>query len=128
MSTKIRPIVSESNASYISKERRYELVHFCKQYDEWKNEIKKETELARPGEFDPTGNKAVKLARLNGYICLVEEAAKQTSKDLFKYILEGVTHNKTYEEVRACMGIPCCRNEYYLLYRRFFYILSEMRD
>lgn len=35
MCTNVRPNVSKKNDYYISKERYYELKHFCLQYNDW---------------------------------------------------------------------------------------------
>lgn len=37
MGTVIRPVIKDTDAYTISKERRYELMHFCLQYPEWRN-------------------------------------------------------------------------------------------
>ena len=125
MGTKIRPSVSEKNENYISKERYYELAHFAKQYGEWQEELHKITLLPK-GEFDPTGDTAVKEAYYLDRIAMLKKASEKV--DLGEYILEAASRGWTFEELRASRGVPCCRNEYYRLYREWFRVLSGIRQ
>lgn len=135
MSTVIRPEISKENKYYISKHRYYELKHFCLQYKDWKqiyNDICNFTQggildksFKRPDKNDPNYEK-----RMYYYnkICLIEESALLTDKDLWNYILIGVTEGRSYDWLLQIMRIPCCKDIYYEKYRRFFYILSKKRD
>lgn len=44
------------------------------------------------------------------------------------YILRGVTEGLSYNALKMQYAIPCCREVYYNLYRRFFWLLSKERD
>lgn len=43
------------------------------------------------------------------------------------YILNGVTEGWSYDILKARLGIPCCKDTYYELYRRFFWLLNKER-
>ncbi len=58
---------------------------------------------------------------------IVEATAKETDEDLWKYILKAVTEGLSYECLRAQTNIPCCKDTYYDLYRRFFWLLNKRR-
>lgn len=45
-----------------------------------------------------------------------------------RYILRGVTEGLSYNALKMQYAIPCCREVYYNLYRRFFWLLSKERD
>jgi len=99
MSTKKRSELS----NYIDKERYLELKHFCLQY----------------GTFRKLGDSRAGL---------IEQAAENTDTILKDYILRAVTHDCSYEVLRTMYNIPCCRNVYYILYRKFFWLLDQLRN
>ena len=39
----------------------------------------------------------------------------------------AVTEGISYDHLKARLNIPCCKDVYYELYRRFFWILSQVR-
>lgn len=133
MATIIRPELSKNNKYYISRHRYYELKHFCLQYPEWKkiyNDICREVPggIIKLGE-SPQMDKRMYVRQLYfAKMCLVEECAKLTDPILGNYILRGVTEGLTYSYFRTVERIPCCKDTYYELYRKFFYILHKKKD
>lgn len=140
MGTVIRPEISEKNKYYIDKHRYYELKHFCLQYKEWK----KQYELCNDSimfttslDSDPsatnipsdlTAKYAVRKAEYAGRIKIVEKAAKEADDFLYPYILKAVTEGLSYVNLKSKYDIPCGRDMYYDRYRKFFWLLSELRD
>lgn len=59
---------------------------------------------------------------------LVEETCDATDSIIGQYILHAVTEGCSYEVLRTRYGIPCCKDIYYELYRKFFWILNKSRD
>ena len=129
MSTKIRPCISRKNDYYISKERYYELKHFCLQYPEWRSDYIriKQCPITRYELEDPTGRVAVQLADLEERMHIVEECAKQADSVLGVYIFKAVTEGRPFPYLKTVLGIPCERDMYYDRYRKFFYLLSKER-
>jgi hypothetical protein len=136
MSTTIRAEISKNGKWYISKHRYYELKHFCLQYDEWRGEISCLTALSSPsgdistgGSFtgDRTGNTAVKRASMRSRMEMVEQAAIAADPDIYSYILTCVTQGVSYDKLVAA-GIPCSRDYFYERYRKFFWILDQIRE
>lgn len=139
MSTIIRPEVSEKNQYWISKHRYYELKHFCMQYPMWKRIYDCLTHYpdgwlpAIPSGdsssvSDPVAMYISERVTLAGWIGLVERVAKETDEVLGNYILQGITEGIPYDCLRAKTDIPCCKDVYYDLYRRFFWLLSKERQ
>ena len=139
MATVIRPAISENNKYYIDKHRYYELKHFCLQYKEWKKAYEACNEaiiFASTVDRMPSGNTtsdltakyALKKARYAERIKLIEKAAKESDDFLHPYILKAVTEGLSYTYLKTRLEIPCGRDMYYDRYRRFFWILSELRD
>lgn len=139
MATKIRPELSIRNKYRIDKHRHYELKHFCLQYPRWKKAHADLTNLSSslsrieemsstniPG--DPTSKCAMKKARYSELIDMIEQTAKAADKELYMYILKAVTEGLSYTYLKSRLEIPCGKDMYYDRYRRFFWLLSEVRD
>ena len=77
---------------------------------------------------DPTAKCAEARLFYTERMELVEKAAEETDKELAAYILVGVTEGLSYDHLRARMDIPCCKDVYYRLYRKFFCILNKARQ
>jgi hypothetical protein len=58
---------------------------------------------------------------------MVEQAAKDTDKVLSDYILKAVTEELSYDTLKVNYNIPCCKEVFYELRRRFFWLLSKAR-
>lgn len=59
---------------------------------------------------------------------LIERIAEEADKDLRDYILKGVTEGLSYTYLRTKMNMPCSRDMYYDRYRKFFWLLDNVRD
>ena len=139
MATVIRPELSVKNKYHINKHRHYELKHFCLQYPIWKREhatldipsIASSAAERMPSSNipgDPTAKLAVKKAYYSERIKLVERIAREADEFLYDYILKGVTEELSFTCLKSKLGIPCSRDTYYDRYRRFFWLLSEVRN
>ena len=139
MATKIRPELSIRNKYRIDKHRHYELKHFCLQYPRWKkaysdlnnlssslSRIEQTSSTNIPG--DPTSKCAIKKARYSEMIDMIEQTAKAADKELYMYILKAVTEGLSYTYLKSRLEIPCGKDMYYDRYRRFFWLLNEVRD
>lgn len=138
MATLIRPELSIKNKYRIDKHRHYELKHFCLQYPEWKrayaefddpsmplSTIERVPTSNLPG--DPTAKRAVMKTHYAEKIRLIEEAAREADRYLYEYIIKAVTENLSYTHLKSKMDIPCGKDMYYDRYRKFFWLLSELR-
>ena len=139
MGTNIRPEVSKRNKYWIERHRYYELKHFCLQYPIWK-----EAYLALDGLLErgvdltsfsktnlhnnPTAKHAEALIFYSDRLHMIERTAKWTDESLAEYILLGVTKGKSYDNLRTVHNIPCSKDVYYEMYRRFFWLLNKERD
>ena len=137
MSTVIRPEISEKNPYWIERHRYYELKHFCMQYSGWKKKLKYLDgylggEL-RPiscnkVEVDPTYNLVKVREQYVRWCEIVENTAKEAAAELSPYILKGITEGISYNILSLKTQVPCCRDIYYYLYRRFFWLLNRARN
>lgn len=138
MATKIRAEVSLRNKYHIDKHRHYELKHFCLQYPSWKKAYAEFNDPSVPLSMidsmptsnipgDPTAKRAIMKTYLSDKIKLIEQAAIETDKYLYDYILKAVTEELSYNYLKSKFDIPCGKDMYYDRYRRFFWILNKMR-
>ena len=136
MGTTMRPELSEKNPYWLERHRYYELKHFCLQYPIWKKARASLEGLSRrpvdavvfSGGFgDPTARCAEARAFYSERMELVERAAREADAKLGRYILKGVTLGVSYDILRVQENVPCCKDIYYELYRRFFWLLNRER-
>ena len=139
MATTIRPEVSIKNRYYIDKHRHYELKHFCLQYPKWKKAYIESLDAETPlsmiegsqtsdGVYDPKSSRALTRAYYSKRMQMLEQVAKDADKYLWFYILKAVTEGLSYTYLKTKLDIPCGKDMYYDRYRRFFWLLSELRD
>ena len=140
MSTDIRAELSTKNQYWISKHRHYELKHFCLQYCEWKRMYTSLDGLSshsiivsRSGKngsiSDPTSQIAEARLYFRERMEMVEKAAKDAGGEIVgRLLLSSVTEELSYEHLRAQAGVPCCKDTWYVVYRRFFWMLDKARQ
>ena len=141
MATNTRPELSERNKWWIPKHRYYELRHFCLQYPDWEGMLREidglppsisrfdKVDEGRPA--DPTPVYAQAREYLVRRIETVKKAAFEASNHQFWYtiLMDAVTTGASYDVLEAQKGImPVSRNEWYDIYRRFFWFLDKIRD
>ena len=132
MSTMIRAELSNKSKWHISKERYYELKHFCLQYPDFKriyNSICDDipSGIIKVKTDDVIHKDERKMAIRQRYLdqmSLIEECSQLTDPVLGAYILKGITQGLSYTYLRMHDNIPCGKDMYYDLYRKFFYILD----
>jgi hypothetical protein len=134
MATLIKPELSPKNKYWISKHRHYELKHFCLQYPEWKQLYKDidgysdASSEADDAYTDRTSSCGILRAKYIDRIRLIEITARNTDIYFADYILKAVTEGRSYTYLKTRLNMPCGRDMYYTMYRRFFWLLSETRD
>ena len=129
----------KSNKYWIEKHRYYELKHFCLQYPLWKKAYNDINEFGNSASIFSVNSKTNKkidpvekcvevktyyLNRMN----MVKNVAEEAEALLSEYIILAVTEGFTYTYLSMKLDIPCSRDHYYEVYRRFFWLLSKARD
>ena len=137
MSINMRPELSKKSKYWIDRHRYYELKHFCLQYPIWKQRLdildgyESRSKVIVLGDTRNRSSKTEKdaLARLyySERIDMLKSAAKETDQQLGFYILRGVLSEMSYDKITLRTRIPCSRDKYYELYRKFFWLLSDIR-
>ena len=138
MGTVIRPEISVKNRYWLPKHRFYELRHFCLQYDDWKRSYaslqgypsRSQLGSVRVNNGQMSNPTAVYAeARLydRERIEMVENVANEAGEHLAPLLMKAVTQGISYEQLKAVEGIPCCKDVWYAMYRRFFWLLDKAR-
>lgn len=136
MSTTIRPKISEKNKYAIGKHRYYELKHFVMQYPEWKAQLKElngfkartiDISFDERWPSDPTHNEAVLREEYIAKIHVIDICAKETDPIIGPIIVKGILDGSSFDILKLRFNIPCCRDIYYTLYRKFFWLLDKTR-
>lgn len=139
MGANIRPELSKKNKYWIDKNRFYELKYYCLQYPLWKSAYDildgiqicsyDLTKVSKTNlSYDPTGNCVDERSTYFDRMEVVKQAAIKADPYLASYILKAVTEGHSYNYLKTRLDIPCGRDTYYDRYRRFFWLLDQMRD
>ena len=134
----VRPQLVRDNPYWISRHRYYELKHFCLQYYLWKSKYNEidislrsvatdSSAVAKSDVSNPTEDLALTRLHYKERMELIQRTAEETDPIVGQYIFIGVTEGVSYEIIDRREPIPCCKNEYYNLYRRFFWLLDKAR-
>ncbi len=132
------PELSEKNPYWIERHRYYELKHFCLQYPLWKKAYeaidgaqKRHEDLGAviqvSGHSDPTERAAEAMAYFSTRMDMVKRAARESEESLSECLLAGITEGWSYDVLKVRLNIPCCKDIYYDRYRKFFWLLDQIR-
>lgn len=131
-----RSELSTSSEWFVPRHRYYELKHFCLQYSIWKEAYDSLTALGSTskidvfkhyGVSDPTSKVAEQALMFRDRMKIVEQSALEADPVIGPYIFQAVTEGISYDILKVQTNIPCCKDVYYDLYHKFFYILSKKR-
>lgn len=130
----------------ISTHRYRELKNFCLQYEEWRDELKYNTDTIKSKEItdmpishsggNPLENLAIRRADLEKKCEMVEQSLIKAIRDIYDGELEElyprmlkavVNDDINYAYLDEVMNIPCGRNTYWKIRRYFFFLLSKCR-
>lgn len=85
--------------------------------------------ISKTGKYsNPTEDYAILKSSLSRRIQAIEQSIKETDDYFQNYILMAVTRGYSYPTLKARYDIPCGRDYWYKLYRKFFFILNRNRD
>lgn len=126
---------SKKSKYYLPKESFLTAVHYCKQYPLWVAEIEtlartvKGISYDKPrvqasNDYDPTEEAAIRLSDVSKKKDLLDKIAVEIGGNLAEWIVYGVCYDVPYYKLQM-KGIPCGKDLYYLLRRRFYYEVSK---
>ena len=121
----------------ISKDRYRELLHFCRQYPEWKTEansllgiraIKQDGQPHGTGKSDPVAMAAERRERLVDKIRIVDECAMAVDGGVwYASIIQNVCIGRSYEQMDRALMPTSDKNAYFRKRREFFDLLDKRK-
>jgi len=122
----------------ISKDRYIELLHFCRQYPEWKIEasgllgirgMKQDGQPRGTGKSNPVEMAAEKRERLLNKISVVDECAEAVGDGKWKAaIIQNVCIGKSYTQIDSALMPTSHRPDYFAKRREFFKLLDRKTE
>lgn len=124
-----------SSKYYVPEQVYLTVVHFCRQYPLWKAELEmtpntqKAIDYSRDAvqtsnQFDQTAEIAMDRKMIADKKEIVENTAREVAGVFAEWLLLGVGHGLTYYQL-VDKGIPCGKDMYYDIRRKFYYVLSK---
>ena len=124
-----------SSKYYVPEQVYLTVVHFCRQYPLWKAELAIEPDTSKAidyssdrvqtsNQFDQTAEIAMDRKMIADKKEIVENTAREVAGVLAEWLLLGVGHGLTYYQL-VDKGIPCGKDMYYDIRRKFYYVLSK---
>ena len=121
----------------ITPSRYRELLHFCRQYPEWKTEaasllwiraIKADGQPHGSGKSDPVSMAAEKREKLIEKIAIVDECAKAIDNgDWYASIIQNVCIGRSYEQMDRALMPTSNKNAYFKKRAEFFDLLNKKK-
>lgn len=121
----------------ISKDRYQELLHFCRQYPEWKMEansmigiraIKADGLPHGSGKSDPVAEIAERREKLIEKISIVDECARAIENgEWYAALIQNVCIGKTYTQMDRALMPTSDRNAFFRKRREFFDVLNRRK-
>ena len=127
---------SKNSKYYLPKETFLTVIHYCKQYPLWIDELNRLANTGRAirydqdrvqtsNDYDPTSSVAIRRAEILKKKETVDEVAIMVAGEIMGgWLLKGVGDDKTYFDLHH-EGMPCGKDLYYMLRRRFYYEMSK---
>ena len=122
----------------ISKDRYQELLHYCRQYPEWKTEansllgikaVKMDGQPHGSGKSDPVAMAAERRDRLLNKIQLVDDCAREIGGgEWYAAIIQNVCIGRPYEQMDRALMPTSERNAFFKIRRLFFDKLNKMYE
>ena len=127
MANATQAVVTKKNPFWLPKNRYYELKYFCLQFWDWQKRRAQLDGLATRENREPTELEAIERAELDEKIRKVMTCCTLAAHQYDEYLLKGVTKGLSYDTMAAKKVLPIARDAYYVLYRKFFWLLDSSR-
>ena len=128
-------VPSENSKYYLQREDYLTAVHYALRYPLWIEELKHAADTGKAIRYDKvkvqtsiTGCEveevAIRMAELSQKRDLVDAIINEVARGMDDYIRMAVCFGFTYDQLRE-RGMPCGRNMYLNIRRRFYFELSK---
>ena len=134
----MRRYIPDYSDEGISRERYYELLHFCRQYPEWKKSAasllgtsaqRYSTEAHAAGTVsDPTERAAAKRETYLNRIQIVDTAAYNAGNAWSDTLIRNVCYGVPLAAIDPIMMPSSNRNTYFVVKKKFFVLLDALQQ
>ena len=128
----------ETDRDHRRQDRYRELLHFCRQYPDWKTEansllgiraIKMDGQPHGNGKSDPVAMAAEKRDRLLTKIKMVDDCAREIGGgEWYAALIQNVCIGKSYEQLDKALMPTSFRQEFFSMRRQFFELLNKRTE
>ncbi|MBO7450699.1 MAG: hypothetical protein J6U54_10045 [Clostridiales bacterium] len=127
MPSATQAVVTKKNPFWLPKNRYYELKYFCLQFWDWQKRRAQLDGMATRENREPTEQEAIERAELSEKIQKVMTCCTLAAHQYDEILLTGVTKGLSYDAMSVKKVLPIARDAYYVIYRKFFWILDSSR-
>ena len=128
-------ILSQKNTYFLPREEYLTALHFALRYPLWCEELRTDPDTSRAirydgdrvqtsGGSDMTAETAMRRKIIADKKKLVEETAMAAGKEIYPFLLKGVTGGFTFWQLKQ-QGLPCEKDMYYDRRHKFYYLLAQ---
>lgn len=126
---------SSNSKYYIPKEDYLTAIHYSLRYPLWKEEVADMANTARAitydkdkvqtsSDYDSTFEAAVRIQEKQHKLQLIDDTIHDVADGLDYWLRLGVCYGLTFDQLKG-KGMPCEKDKYYLVRRRYYYELSK---
>lgn len=128
-------IPSEKSEYYLPKQEYLTAIHYALRYPLLLDELNSARDTSTAIRYDkdkvqtsPSDdmivNAALRASELSAKVQLIEDCITISADGMDRYLKLGVCYSLTFSQLKT-KGMPCERNKYYQIRRRFYYELSR---
>lgn len=128
---------SEKSKYYVPKEDYLTAVHYSLRYPLWKEEVDTMADTSKAitydkdrvqssPDYDSTFEAAVRIVESDKLhkMQIIDDTIRLVAEGMDYYLKLGVCYGLTFDQLKG-KGIPCERDKYYLIRRRYIYELVK---
>lgn len=127
--------LSNKNKFYIPKEDYLTAIHYSLRYPLWLAELDDARDTSTGIRYDkdkvqvsPSDNMivnaAVRATQISEKVNLIDDTIALVAEGMDHYLRMGVCYGLTFDQLKT-KGLPCERDVYYRIRRRYYYELSK---
>lgn len=127
--------VATKNKYSLPREDYLTALHYSLRYPMWLEELRTAADtgsairydkdkVQTSNDSDPTFEVAVRMSELTDKINMIDNVIKLVAQGMDSWLRFGVCHGLTFEQLKA-KGMPCERDKYYAMRRRYYYELAK---
>lgn len=129
--------LSKNSKYYLPKHTHLTCIHYAMQYRDWKAQLDElrdtrgaiaydKDHVQTSNDYDSTSETAMRMIEIKDKCAIIDSCINLAcdSANIENFLRLGVCYGFNYNRLRQ-NGIPCGKNLYYEIRRRFYYELSK---